>query len=66
MKPNPDEPNVVGDDNDEDEGPTMAEQIWEILIKWSPVFKVTILLCIALISILIRVFSVIRIQISFN
>jgi hypothetical protein len=60
MKPNPDEQNVAADSNDEDDGPTMAEQIWGISIKWSPVFKVTILLCIALISILIRVFSVIR------
>lgn len=39
------------------------EKVRSVALKWSPAFEMTILLCISLISVLIRVFSVIRIKI---
>jgi len=39
---------------------TLAERVREIALKWSPAFEMTILLSIALVAVLVRVFSVIR------
>jgi hypothetical protein len=57
----PDEDQEIKNEEVVEEAPLHAlEKVREVALKWSPAFEMTILLSIALISILIRVFSVIR------
>ena len=40
---------------------SVAEKVREIGLKWSPAFEMTIMLSISVVSVLVRVFSVISI-----
>lgn len=59
QKEEDDSPNEEQQVELEDEDKSIAYKVRELALKWSPAFEMAILGCIALISVLIRVFSVI-------